>query len=89
MGIGLIVACQVTKSVKRQLMSDAFISYSRRGIDFVRHLFDQFLVIVKPRQTGRIDHPSHYRVFQYPPVMEVLCENERAFSIYSIRWSQA
>ena len=89
MGIGLIVACQVTKSVKRQLMSDAFISYSRRDIDFVRHLFDQLLVIVKPRQIGRIDHPSHYRELQYPTVIEVLCENERAFSIYGIRWSQA
>ena len=40
---------------------------------------------MKPRQIGRVYNPSHYREFQYPTVMGVLCKNERAFSIYDIR----
>ena len=39
------------------IVSDVFISYSRRDIDFVRHLFDQLPVIVSLGPTGRIFHP--------------------------------
>ena len=35
-------------------MSDIFISYSRRDIDFVRHLFDQLNVIYIESLTGWI-----------------------------------
>ena len=36
-------------------MSDVFISYSRRDIDFVRHLFEQLIARDRePGPTGRI-----------------------------------
>ena len=39
-------------------MSDVFISYSRRDIDFVRHLFDQLKARDRePGPTGRIFRP--------------------------------